>query len=68
MELLVLASVFVLCNVMLHLWAKNQLSKENNSIDTMFVRGTVRGCEGRFDTSGNLELMRKRVNRKKSKF
>ncbi len=68
MELLILSIIFILCNIGLYVWAKTQLTEKNNVYSTMFMRGTVRGYKGRFDTSSNLEQMRKRVNRKNSKF
>jgi hypothetical protein len=68
MGLLVFAIVFCLCNIVLYLLGNVRLPKENDGINIAYMRGTIRGCEGRFDTFDGLELMRKRVNRKKSKF
>lgn len=67
MELL-FAVIFIIGNIGLYYWADKQLSENNSGNSNMFMKGAVRGCEGRVDSSGKLEQMRKRVNRKGSKF
>ncbi len=68
MGLLFFAAIFALCNLGLWLWARTQLKEDGFSNITMYIRGTVRGYMGRFDSAVSLERKRERLNRKNSKF
>lgn len=68
MGLLFFAVIFTLGNLGLWLWAGKQLKEDVFSNITMYIRGTVRGYMGRFDSAISLERKRERLNKKNSKF
>ena len=67
MELLLFGGVFLLCNLFLWLWSKKLLRGFDLENVVLFIRGTVRGCLGRFESNSSLEERRARLNKKKSK-
>jgi hypothetical protein len=68
MGLLVFAAAFGLCNIALYLLGNMCLPKGNKDMDIVYRGENIIGYEGRFETFNEVELMRKKVNRKKSKF
>lgn len=68
MGLLLFAVSFAFCNFVLWLWARTQLSSYYYGNITAYIRGTVRGYLGRFDSNVSLEKKRACLNKKNSKF
>lgn len=73
MSILLFALWFILINVLLWKWAKSMLSYEPGTergfdYNTMYVKGTVRGILGKFESNLSLEEKRKYLKKKNTKF